>query len=83
MVSDNARRGGLIPMQSATTVVVRTSGQPKGLIGDQISKMRMWLDNRGIFLAGFVPVPLGDDEVAIDAFSLDPEQADLFRAVFG
>ncbi len=69
-------------MLPTATVVVLTAGQPKSLIGDQLGKMRMWLDNRGIFLAGFAPVPLGDDEVAFDAYFTDPDQADLFRAVF-
>lgn len=73
------------PMQSrnTTTIMVRTAGQPTSLIADQMAKMRMWLDNRRIYLAGFAPVPISDDKVAFEAYFTDSEQADLFRAAFG
>ena len=70
-------------MQSQSTIMVRTAEQATSLTADQMSKMRMWLDNRRISLAGFAPVPLGDNKVAFDAYFCNPEDADLFRATFG
>jgi hypothetical protein len=67
----------------STTIKVRTAEQAANLIADQMSKMRMWLDNRRINLVGFAPVSLGDDKVAFEAYFTDPEQADLFRTTFG
>jgi hypothetical protein len=66
-----------------TTIMVRTAEQSSSLIADQMVKMRMWLDNRRIHLAGFVPVPLSADKVAFEAYFTDSEHADLFRAAFG
>jgi hypothetical protein len=72
-------------MQShnSTTIVVRTAEQSASLIEDQMNKMRMWLDNRRIYLAGFAPVSLSEGKVAFEAYFSDPEHADLFRAAFG
>jgi hypothetical protein len=69
--------------RSTTKIVVRTAEQSTSLIADQMAKMRMWLDNRRIDLAGFATVPISENEVAFEVYFTDAEQADLFRATFG
>lgn len=70
-------------MLSDRVVVVRTADVPNTAIGDQMARMRDWLDRQGVNLAHFRAVSLGRGKVAFDAHFRDVEQAELFQATFG
>ena len=70
-------------MDAPTQFCARIESRRGNALGDFMSSMRVWLDRRGIDVAGFASAPQTRGIVTFDVYFRSEEDVVLFRREFG